>query len=378
MATIYFATNRNQTGKPEDPFGQRFHADGPQFYRVGSAEVRKVSDDPNNGYVVESIDIADEADRTRKPEEVLGSNAIFRDLQSDMAADQSDAIILIHGYASSFETSLQRAAQLQDAYVFTTAPARGTREIKPQAFVFSWPSNGSMVPFWSYADDRQDAAFSGIAMARALARMLEFLRDQAPRDAATGTIRCNQRIHLVAHSMGNWALRHTVLALGQLMSAERMPRLFDNIFLMAADEDADALEDKGKLGLLAQLGRSVHVYYSNEDGALMLSKTSKINGDRLGSVGPKSFATLPNNIYAIDCVSVDNTDGMDASLLQTHANHQYYRLRDEVIQDVRAVLAGTRPDAIKGRTPVEPRRFRIEAAKPPRKPAAKPASGKPR
>ncbi len=375
LATVYFATNRNQTRDPAAPFGDRFHLDGPQFYRAGWAEVRR-DDADGEGYVIDRIDLAPEADRTQKPEEVPGSTAVFSDLQNDMAAEQADAIILIHGYASSFETALKRAAQIQDAYVFTTAPSRGIREIRPQVFVFSWPSNGSMAPFWSYADDRQDAAFSGVAMARALARMLVFLRERAPRDHDTRVIHCNQRIHLVAHSMGNWALRHAVLALCQLFPAERITRMFDNIFLMAADEDADALEHKGKLGLLPQLGRNVHVYYSHEDGALMLSKTSKLNGDRLGAAGPKSFASLPNNVYAIDCVSVDDTTGMNPGVLHTHANHQYYRMRREVIEDVRQVLAGVRPEAIMGRTLVEPRRYRIEPAKRPRKTSGKSASAK--
>ena len=33
-------------------FGERFHDDGPQFYRVGRAKIEKVSDDPDEGYRV--------------------------------------------------------------------------------------------------------------------------------------------------------------------------------------------------------------------------------------------------------------------------------------------------------------------------------------
>ena len=37
---VYFATNRNVTRKSQPvAFGERFHSDGPQFYRVGRAEV---------------------------------------------------------------------------------------------------------------------------------------------------------------------------------------------------------------------------------------------------------------------------------------------------------------------------------------------------
>jgi hypothetical protein len=61
-------------------------------------------------------------------------------------------------------------------------------------------------------------------------------------------------------------------------------------------------------------------------------------------------------VVAIDCAKVDST-----TLL--HANHQYYRIREEVIADARAVLSGfPGPDEIPGRVPIEPgRRYRIEA-----------------
>jgi esterase/lipase superfamily enzyme len=372
MPKIYFATNRNETGDKLKPFGPRFHKDGPQFYRVGSADVAKVSNDPDTGYVVKGIAIAKEAAKAKNTEEVLGSSEVFKSLQGDMSAEQTDAIVFIHGFANTFETTLQRAAQLQDAYTCSTASSNAARPIKPQLFVFSWPSDGEMCPFWSYRSDRQDAAHSGTAMGRALARLIRFLHDQAPRDPATNIIRCNQRIHLVAHSMGNWALRHALLALRQIMQLERMPRLFEHIFLMAADEDADALGDKNKLGLLMQLGRQVHVYHSLEDRALTISTETKGNGDRLGSMGPKTFVDLPNNIDAIDCVLVDNTDDIDPNLLSSHVNHQYYRLRKEVIDDVCAVLSGKRPETFSWRTVVEPgKRYRITPAAPATRPRKK-------
>lgn len=210
MFKIYFATNRDETADPAEPFGPRFHKDGPQFYRVGSADVTKISNDPDTGYEVKNIEVADEAARTDKTDEILGSNEIFKSLQSDMSAEQADAIVFIHGFANTFEMTLQRAAQLRDAYTFSAASSGAARTITPQLFVFSWPSDGAMVPFWSYGNDRQDAAHSGIAMGRALARLIKFLHEQAPRDPVTNVIRCNQRIHLVAHSMGNWALRHAM------------------------------------------------------------------------------------------------------------------------------------------------------------------------
>lgn len=354
MQTIFFATNRDVSGPDENVFGPLFNAKGAQQFRVGSAEVEKVSDDPDDGYRVDHIVTEHEQPATATEEEKRGSDVVMHSMQTNMAQDRSDALVYIHGFGNSFDNALRRAAQLQTVYTFRRpSPRGGTREIMPETFVFSWPSDGRMIPVWSYESDRQDATLSGEAMAKALARLIDFVEIRSKQD------RCNQRIHLVAHSMGNWALRHALQGLRRLQSFDRAPKIFDNVFLMAADEDADALEREDKLGLLPQISRQVHVYYSKDDGALWLSKRTKLNGDRLGAIGPSKLSTLPFNIVAIDCVSVDNTDGLSEKLLPDHVNHQYYRLRPEVIADVRAVLAGTRPELIENRELIEPRRFRI-------------------
>lgn len=343
---IYFATNRNLTRDKEHPFGERFHQDGPHFYRVGAAEVERVSDDPDDGYEVREISIAPE----RQPSPVtgrravLGSTALFEELRGKMARDKRDVVGFIHGFGNTFESSLARAAQLKQEYLIT--PPEGGEPYEPHMFVFSWPSNGRVEPPWEYFSDRDDAAASGVAMARALQRLLDFLESVGAA--------CPQRLHLVAHSMGNWALRHAVTQVRALRDTARLPKIFDNIFLMAADEDADAFEHDHKLGLLPQLGRTIHVYHSMDDRALAVSDVSKFNPDRLGTSGPRTFSGINGRIYAIDAQKVDETELL-------HGNHQYYRLRKEVIGDVRQVLAGVLPDEIAGRVVVEPhRRFRIQ------------------
>lgn len=345
---IYFATNRDRRRSRSEPFGERFHADGPHFYRVGAAEVERVSDDPDDGYAVRSIDIA----REREPSPatgrggILGSTTIFEEIRARAGEDKRDILIYIHGFANTFENALQRAAQLRQAYLIDRGD--GSEPYEPHTFAFSWPANGRIQPAWEYFSDRDDAAASGVAMARALQRLLDFLDD---RDEP-----CRQRLHLVAHSMGNWALRHAVTQIRALRETVRLPKVFDNIFLMAADEDADAFEHNDKLGLLPDLGRTIHVYHSMDDRALAISDTSKFNPDRLGTNGPRTFSGINSRIHAIDAEAVDET-----TLL--HGNHQYYRLRAEVIADVRQVLAGRRPEAVDGRDTIEPgRRYRIRSA----------------
>jgi esterase/lipase superfamily enzyme len=154
--------------------------------------------------------------------------------------------------------------------------------------------------------------------------------------------------------MGNWALRHAVQGLIALQAQARLPTIFTNAFLVGADEDEDTFEHGTKLGRLTELARSIHVYHSRGDKALIISDTTKFNPDRLGSGGPRTFSGLSTRIVAIDCSEVDFTE-------LAHINHQYYRLRPEIFADIRAVLSGRfLPEQVPHRVIVEPgRRFRI-------------------
>lgn len=368
--TVYYATNRNNEGSEDAPkWGERFCADGPSYFRVGSAAVERGGGDD---YACETITLEPETLAADDPGQIrVGSTKVFEALRAEMKASERDIILLIHGFASTFATGVERAAQLTYEYKIKPANDADTSAAAyaPIVFVFSWPSNGRVYPAYEYDSDRHDAQASGIAIARALQRLVAFLIEIRSEDrAAERTARvegksldpaclraCTQRIHLVAHSMGNWALRHAVLALGNDIRLRPLPRLFEHVFLMAADEDADCFETTQKLGLLPDLARFVHVYHASDDRALRVSDVTKGNPDRLGSDGPKNMERIDNRIFAVDCGAVSSTE-------PEHGRHQYYRLRPEVIDDVRQVLAGTPLDAIEGRKQTSrPRSFRIIA-----------------
>lgn len=354
MVKLYFATNRDIVNEKEGKFGERFHHDGPQFYRVGVAKLKVASNDKDNGYEIQSVEIEPEGEKGDKPTgdaKARGSTRIFSELRQQMEQDKRDILIYIHGFANTFESSLQRAAQIKQNYLIQPKDGDNSGEpYEPYMFLFSWPTNGRIEPPWEYTSDREDGALSGIAIARALKRFLDFLEQQKKP--------CEQRIHLVAHSMGNWALRHALLGIRSLSGEARLTKIFEHAFLMAADEDDDALEDENKLGLLPQLARAIHVYHGTDDRVLVISDVTKFNPDRLGADGPRTFSGLSSRITAIDCSKVNSTELF-------HGRHQYYRLRGEVIADVRHVLAGTlRPDEIPTRDVIEQgRRYRIDPKK---------------
>ncbi|GAB4195354.1 MAG: hypothetical protein Tsb002_27750 [Wenzhouxiangellaceae bacterium] len=273
----------------------------------------------------------------------LGSNQLLEIVQQQMTDEQCDALIFVHGFSNTFEMCLERAAELKDKYQ--------SNEVKEMVtFVFSWPSDGRTFPPLEYFDDRQDAELSGRALARALCRLIEFVRASGKRGQL-----CRQRLHLVCHSMGNWALRSAVQALvNDYLKVQSLP-IFEHVFLMAADEDDDALEKSYKLAPLTRFSQAIHVYHNKNDIALDISDITKGNPDRLGKHGPKNMTMTGDRIVAIDCHKVDSSGVGDG-------NHQYYYKRHEVIDDVVQVLAGKAPDEIAGREGVNnhPRRFRIK------------------
>ena len=352
MVTVYFATNRDMLHEKKGEFGERFHKDGAQFYRVGVAELRVRSNDMDEGYEITSVKVEpedDDGDSTGN-DDARGSSRLFDELRDTMEEEKRDIIVYIHGFANTFESSLRRAAQLKQNYLIKPRNGAGSETpYEPLMLLFSWPTNGRITPPWEYHSDRDDGALSGAAMARVLKRLLDFLENSE---------NCNQCIHLVAHSMGNWALRHGLIELKSLNDSARLSKIFEHVFLMAADEDDDALECEHKLALLNEIARAIHVYHSPDDRVLIASDATKFNPDRLGADGPRTFSGISSRVTAIDCSKTDSTEFL-------HLRHQYYRMREEVIADVRSVLAGThRPDEIATRDVVEPgRRYRLNPVK---------------
>lgn len=338
MLEVFFATNRGvraENGRPI--FTERFNEAGPYALRFGAATVTKAG----SRYRVETIYLAPERVEVPRGAQILGSREIYEALRARMDSDQVDVICLIHGFAATLEAAVERGAELKEKY--------RVRGREAHVFVFSWPADGEMVPFLDYYSDRKDAQASGVAMARAILKLRAFL-------IALGRERhCRQSLHLVAHSMGAYALRWAVQALrGEL--GDPLPRIFDNVLLMAPDEDDDAFEHDHKLRRLPELARAVHVYFSPDDRALFVSDTTKRNPDRLGSSGPRVRDGIPRKVILVDCRDEDVSQ-------DDRTNHQYYRLNPRVVADVNLVLSGVSPgDMATRRYVADDRSWRLEAA----------------
>ena len=191
MIQVYFATNRNMSLENGTPvFGNGFNLDSPHNLRFGWAQVKKKNADD---YVVNFVHVSENPTRpefdSKKLTEgtVVGSKGTFDMIQKEMEHGSCDVLCVIHGYASDFDTTLARAAEISSNY--------STADKRVIAFVFSWPSNGRMLPMIDYYLDRDDAKASGFAIARVYQLLIDFLKSLPTENY------CRQAIHLLAHSM---------------------------------------------------------------------------------------------------------------------------------------------------------------------------------
>lgn len=265
---------------------------------------------------VGTVEVADD-NTVGKPtvfpnKEKTGSMALFEELRGDMKTCGRDTVIYIHGFNNDFNDSVREGAELSRAL-------GGAYNV----VVFSWPSNGKTL---NYYPDRHDAEMSGLGFARGLLKFKDFI-DHLSRESA-----CDRKMHLIAHSMGNYVLRHALQKMKQIEGYAAAPRLFEQVVLAAADEDADALTLEHKLGNLSNLCSRLNVYFNNGDTALVVSDKVKGNPDRLGHDGPSKPWDITQKTVLID-VSRVVTGGIDMQ-------HAYIRKHPKVVQDLKHVLAG--------------------------------------
>lgn len=342
MEKIYFVTNRQPNDK-ENPtdFGKDFSEDGVANLRYGVAEVSGKKLDNYKLLVAAEQLNTDKGKGVLTEDSVFGSKTIMQQVRQEMADKHCDTLVYIHGYNVSFKEALTAAARLAK----NLSKHDGGNGVN--VVLFSWPSDGSMMPYLAYASDRQDAAPSGPAFARAFMKLAEFLHGASPEEE------CDHSLHLLAHSMGNYVLRHAVQEIRSHYPG-RPPRIFDQIFMMAADEDDDTFEHDWKLAVLPRLAKRVNVYFNRGDIPLQISDKTKGHPDRLGTDGPRLPQQVPAKVTQIDCTPV----------VSGAVEHSYYNDTKEVVADMLQVLAGVPSDEIGGRLYVpESNRYRLQAGK---------------
>lgn len=241
---------------------------------------------------------------------VAGEERFTTDLASAIEGENQprSVLLFVHGFNVAFEPALIRSAQM-------TFDLRGVEGFDPGVPVlFSWPSAGRLLSYWSDEGQARDA----------IPRLNDFL-DLIVAD------RKIQRVNIVAHSMGNRVLMGALESFARDYSKTHAGRPIEfRIILAAADLDVD--EFTRISDSFRDWPHAATVYASSQDRALTASWVLHGFQRRLG----QSFWRLPfvrqDQRYAT----------IDATSVATELfglGHGYFSANPTIINDIRCSLA---------------------------------------
>ncbi len=203
------------------------------------------------------------------------------------------AFVFIHGYNVSFENAAIRAAQIgYDLQV-------------PGIMAFySWPSKGTYV---GYPADEDAILTSEVHLTEFLTR---FVQD-------TGA----ERVHILAHSMGNRGLLRSLRGVVQRSSREGS-RPFEQIFLAAPDVDSLFFSQNAEH--FQSAANHTTLYVSSRDKALASSGLIHDN-DRAGYLPP---------VLVVDGIDTIVASAIDVSFL----GHGYFAEARPILVDINSLM----------------------------------------
>lgn len=353
---LYYVTNRNHIGEKQwnpDGYGSGFSDDGAENLRFGKVTVQADEQQMSNYLNVETIDkgtgngiqlsgymeervrsngkISAFAEILPDGTQKLASKEMFQKAKSEMEKS-TDTIVYVHGYAVKWTEAVANALSLQ---AMLNKKDENVENQKVIVILFTWPSYGRYVLaedarrifLGAYRSDRIEAEASGAALGRGILKLCDFFIDMRK----TGQPACNQCIHILCHSMGNYVLQNALTTIANNTPTSALPALFEHIFLCSADVDDNVLEPDHVMGILHQLSSSVSIYYNREDKALWFSDKLKGNHDRLGINGAARPAEVHKEIHQIDCTAIIQ-EGIVSN------EHSYY-MYGKTNRDIRLSIA---------------------------------------
>lgn len=357
--TIYYATNRNHIGADRwhpESYGKDFSADGRENLRFGKVTVRAYKKEVERfldmevdgmgsgngeklaGYLsglakTATIEAFKEKLDPKIPDKKqdltkFGSHRFFSELKDEMMKS-TDVLVFMHGFGVSWHSAVGSALSL-----FEMLNHVGDQEQKVMIVLFTWPSNGSLFPYRAYKADRADARDSGYAVGRGILKLRDFLIKLREDAKESRTKLCEQDIHLLCHSMGNYALQNALQRIQEFTPGHVLPRIFEHIFLCSADVDDTVLEEDQPMGCLNEITHNISIYYNRQDKALLISDVTKANPERLGTNGAARPFKLHNKVHQIDCTPV--VPGI--------VDHSYY-LSGTINKDIKLSIDGLPQDS---------------------------------
>jgi esterase/lipase superfamily enzyme len=322
MGRVFYATNRNpDNAAAPTSFGIDFNGPQPGNLIFGVADVAAISGHDPNGMPLEA-----------GPGSVQFSGAAPGDFSA--AAKQQivngppHLVVSLHGFQYRFWEAIVRADYLSRWF------AEGQFANPNTIIAFSWPSAGQLSEYdrdWTYSTN------SGPALAQTLAILGPLIDDFRAHHSEAA------RVTLLAHSMGNH-----MLDVGLASMTPAAPPTYNRIILAAADEGRNELAPGANLAKVRTLADRVYVYYNNQDIALAISELA-FHGFmvRLGVDGPPNKDDFKNSNVTFMNASAAGA-GTKANAYDS-AGHQYYRMIQEVRNDICAVMRGMADSQIPNR-----------------------------
>lgn len=344
-STVYFATNRRHRGRDQwNPrsYGiehSKTHAENLRFGKVtlsydeeraqsfldadcgfGTGQGDKLATFLKRKYskrkitaFKESLD-AMKSDRTQKKSQ-FGSTRTFAELQEFMN-NTSEVLVYVHGFSVDWWSAVASALSLQLML---------NRHHKKQVmvFLFSWPSDGRKIPWWSYLSDRSDADKSGYAFGRGFLKLRDYLVEARKANEPL----CDGSIHLLCHSMGSYVLQCALERVCLYSAGGKPSQVFDQIFLCAPDISDDVFGIGKPMQRLPEAALNVTIYHNKGDLSMPLSDHTKGNTARLGWGGPSHSGDLGYRTHAVDC----------SQIVTGFIEHSYYlcgRVNDDIRQSI--------------------------------------------
>lgn len=226
----------------------------------------------------------------------IESREFWSSLSGALSLSEGDSLAYIHGYNVGFDQAALRAAQLA-----------ADLKVAGETAFFSWPSRGT---YLGYPVDAATITASEAAIA-------EFLTDFAARASPN-------RLHVIAHSMGNRGLARALQRITQHATG-----LFGQLILAAPDIDAGLFRSLAEA--YRRASERTTLYASPADLAVWMS-------DWLYDSPRAGFTPPITVVEGIDTIVVPRFDLL-------HMGHNYYAEAAGVLGDIFSLMrSGSPPD----------------------------------
>ena len=225
--------------------------------------------DPSTSFVVTASQPLDKAGFSR---------SVIRDMKGT-----GEVIVFVHGYNTSYQEAVFRAAQLKHDNGLSEA-----------VIAFAWPSKASVT---DYLTDREASTYSR-----------DYLEKTLDDLARTPGVR---HINIIAHSMGNWLTMETLRQAKLRGNSAFLPKLGE---VLLASPDIDVYVFATQLDVIGKRNPPLIVAISHDDEALGFSQWLAGDVPRVGNVSTIDKEELQREIarYGLQVIDMSEVKGQDA------------------------------------------------------------------